>query len=160
MSLENKQPIAYIVPIGAGLDSFVYREIEALNSIGQKIILFATKYIKGDIYSPKDEWLCYSLSGKQLLVQFPWIFLRILLNPVLILEAIRTKSLIDLVFATKYSLIMKRKGVKQIHCHFGDHKLFIGYYCKKLTGLPLSVTIHYHELHVNPNEEIVKKAIK
>ena len=159
MSSNNNQPIAYIVPIGAGLDSFVYREVEAITGIGQKIILFATKYIKGDVYSPKEEWPCYSLSATQLLFQFPWLFYRMLLRPKLIIEALRTKSIIDLIFATKYAPIMRRNNAKQIHCHFGDHKLFIGYFCKKLTGLPLSVTIHSHELHVNPNEKMFKIAI-
>lgn len=160
MTSKVEHPIAYIVAIGAGLESFVYREVESITGIGQKIILFATKYVKGDVYSPKDEWPCYSISPIQLLFQFPWLACLMLLKPALLFEALRTNSLIDLIFAVKYALLMRKNKVKQIHCHFGDHKLFIGYYCKKLTGLPLSVTIHSHELHVNPNEEMFKIAIK
>lgn len=55
---------------------------------------------------------------------------------------------------------MQNLGARQIHCHFGDHKLFIGYYCKKLTGLPLSVTIHAHEFYTNPNVRLFRKSIK
>lgn len=160
MVSKQEKPIAYIVAIGAGLESFVYREVDAITNMGQEIILFATKYVKGDVYSPKDNWKCYYLSLFSLLFQLPWLLFKSLLKPALLIEAIKTKSLIDLIFALKYSLIMRKQGVKQIHCHFGDHKLFIGYYCKKLTGLPLSVTIHSHELHVNPNEEMFKISIK
>ncbi|HEY9202196.1 MAG TPA: glycosyltransferase family 4 protein [Gammaproteobacteria bacterium] len=160
MVTKQKKPIAYIVAIGAGLESFVYREVDAITNMGQEIILFATKYVKGDVYSPKDKWQCFYLSLFSLIFQLPWLLLQSLLKPALLVEAIKTNSLIDLIFALKYSPIMKKQGVKQIHCHFGDHKLFIGYYCKKLTGLPLSVTIHSHELHVNPNEEMFKIAIK
>lgn len=158
---KNKScPIAYIVAIGSGLESFVYREVDAITNMGQEIILFATKYAKGDVYSPKDDWRCYYMSLVALIVQLPWLLLLSLLKPALLFSAIRTHSVVDLVFALKYAPIMKRHGVKQIHCHFGDHKLFIGYYCKKITGLPLSVTIHSHELHVNPNEKMFKIGIK
>ena len=80
-------------------------------------------------------------------------------RPSLLLEAIADRGLTDLVIATKFAPIMKRNGIKQIHCHFGDHKFFIGYYCKKLTGLPLSVTIHAHEFYTNPNEVLFKKSL-
>lgn len=152
-------PIAYIVAIGAGLESFVYREVDAITSMGQEIILFATKYVKGDIYSPKDDWQCHYMSIVALVLQLPWLICLSILKPVLLVEAIKTNSVVDLLFALKYAPIMKKHKVKQIHCHFGDHKLFIGYYCKKLTGLPLSVTIHSHELHVNPNEKMFEIAI-
>ena len=151
--------IAYIVSMINGLESFIYREVDELYSKGFPITLFATKFKKGDIYSPKENWPYYTFSIPKLIIGMPWVFLKMLFNPRLLGHAITNKAVVDLVFAIKFSPIMKRIGVKQIHCHFGDHKLFIGYYCKKLTGLPLSVTIHSHELHVNPNEQMFKVAI-
>ena len=157
-SVERK-PIAYIVSMGAGLEAFIYREVEALYASGASVIFFATKFKAGDVFSPKKEWRCYSLPLTKLVIELPIIGLRMLARPRLLLDALRNGGLIDLVFATKFAPIMLREGVGQIHCHFGDHKFFIGYYCKRITGLPLSVTIHAHEFYTNPNPALFRKAL-
>lgn len=151
--------IAYIVSMGEGLEAFIYREVEALYENGYLITLFATKYKSGDVYSPKSNWPYYALPFKKLLLVAPLLALKMCFRPRLLLEAWRDGGIVDLVFATRYAPIMKRDGIKQIHCHFGDHKFFIGYYCKRLTGLPLSVTIHAHEFYTNPNELLFKKSL-
>lgn len=156
----NKATIAYIVPMGAGLETFVYREIDALVSKGRSLFLFATKYRKGDVFGPKKQWSFRTLTPIELLIRSPFIAIRALLHPLLLVEAIREHSLIDLVFALDYAPVMKRLNMAQIHCHHGDHKLFVGYFCKKLTGLPLSVTIHAAEFYTNPNPELFRKAIR
>lgn len=152
--------VGYVVPVGAGLDTFVYREIDALVAQGFEISLFATKYKKGDVYEPKKEWRLYTLTPAQMLMRAPQILFRMLLHPLLAIEAVRDNGLIDLIFALDFAPEMKRRGLRQIHCHHGDHKLFIGYYCKRLINLPLSVTIHAHEFYTNPNPELFKKSIK
>ena len=151
--------IAYIVSMRAGLEAFIYREIDALYDKGYRISLFATKYAAGDIYSPKKEWPYYTLTIKEMLLGLPFLLMKMCVRPGLLLEAIRDGGLVDLVFATKFSSIMKSEGIRQIHCHFGDRKFFIGYYCKRITGLPLSVTIHAHEFYTNPNEHLFKKSL-
>ncbi|NOX08338.1 MAG: glycosyltransferase family 4 protein [Gammaproteobacteria bacterium] len=156
---RKKPSIAYIVSMRAGLEAFIYREVDALYDKGYSITLFATKYVPGDIYSPRDNWPYYAISIKRLVVELPWLLLKMCMRPGLLIEAIRDGGLVDLVFATKFAPVMKRDGIKQIHCHFGDHKFFIGYYCKRLTGLPLSVTIHAHEFYTNPNELLFKKSL-
>ena len=156
---KNSGTIAYVVSMINGLESFIYREVDELTSKGLPITLFSTKFKKGDIYAPKKEWPFYTYPVSSLFVGLPWVFLKMCFNPGLFIHAIKNNAVIDLVFAMKFYPIMKRIGARQIHCHFGDHKLFIGYYCKELTGLPLSVTIHSHELHVNPNEKMFKTAI-
>ena len=159
MTSDIKRPIAYIVPMGAGLDAFVYREIEALNEMGSEVILFATKYKKGDVLGPKSEWIFRTLTPLQLLLRMPFILLKLIFNLKIFIEAIKDNALIDFIFALDYSTAMRRHNVKQIHCHHGDHKLFIGYYCKLLTGLPLSVTIHAAEFYTNPNPKLFSKII-
>ncbi len=162
MPKSNNQSsvVAYVVPIGKGLDSFVYREIEQLTDMGLKIVLFSTRYKKHDVFSPRAEWPCFVLSPALLLILSPLIMVKALLRPHLLFHAIRYKSLLELAFALHYAPRMLREKVRQIHCHFGDRKLFVGYYCKRITGLPLSVTIHSHELHVNPNEKLFRKALQ
>ena len=161
MAEFNKaSPIAYVVSMRAGLEAFIYREVDALYEKGYSITLFATKYQEGDVYSPKKNWPHFSVAKLSLALQLPWLLLKMFMKPGLLIEAIKDKGLVDLIFATKFAPIMKRNGVRQIHCHFGDHKFFIGYYCKRLTGLPLSVTIHAHEFYTNPNEFLFKKSLR
>jgi len=147
------------VSAGNGLESFVYREIDYLIKKGVDVSVFATKYKKGDMYSPKDAWPTFYMSKMKVVIFFPYILIVMLKQYSLLFEAIKTNSIVDLVFAIYFSFYMKRERVEKIHCHFGDHKLFVGYYCKALLRLSLSVTIHSHELHVNPNEEMFKIAI-
>jgi len=156
---NGKTPVAYLVSMGAGLEAFIYREIGALYARGYSIILFATKFKAGDVYAPRPDWPYHILPMGQLLLHFPFLLLRMCLRPGLLVEAIRDRGLLDLLFATRFAPIMVKEGVRQIHCHFGDHKLFIGYYCKRLTGLPLSVTIHAHEFYTNPNPRLFRKAV-
>lgn len=162
MTERGRRPgaVGYIVPMGKGLDSFVYREVEQLTEMGLKIVLFSTRYKKNDIFSPKAEWPCFVLSPLLLIMLAPLIVLKALIRPQLLLHAIRYKSLIEFAFALHYAPRMSKENLAQIHCHFGDRKLFVGYYCKRITGLPLSVTIHSHELHVNPNEKLFRVALQ
>ena len=158
-TVNNRKPIAYIVSMGAGLEAFIYREVESLCSSGKRIVLFATKFKKNDVFSPRPEWPCEYVSLRRLLLEMPVLLLKMLWRPSLLREAIADGGLVDLVFATKFAPVMQRMGVGQIHCHFGDHKFFIGYYCKRITGLPLSVTIHAHEFYTNPNPVLFRKAL-
>lgn len=156
----NEFKIAYIVPMGSGLDTFVYREVNELYKRGRKIILYATKYKKNDVFSPKKEWPYRTLTIKQLVLRSPALILKLLLHPRLLVDALANKAFVDLVFALDFSPSIKKNSAELIHCHHGDHKLFIGYYCKLLTGLPLSVTIHAAEFYTNPNPSMFKKVIK
>lgn len=152
-----KNKIAYIVSAGNGLESFVYREIDYIVDSGIDIHIFATKLKKGDSYSPKSNWPTNSLPLiKLLFLVLPILVYSMFFHWKLFTHSLKNKSTIDLIFAIYFSSKMKKSGIKQIHCHFGDHKLFIGYYCKRILSIPLSVTIHSHELHVNPNEKMFK----
>jgi len=150
--------IAYILSMKFGIQSFTYREIKELIMNGLKITLFPTKFYTGpympnliDIYVYKP---IFTILKQPLFFIFrPYIYIKLLV------EAIKSKSLIDFLVAMDFSHQMRKKKIKKIHCEFGDHKLFIGYYCKKLLNLPLSVTIHAHELYTNPNWEMFQVSI-
>lgn len=146
--------------MASGLEAFIYREVEELAIRGVAIALFATQFKKNDIFSPKATWPHFYLQKWELVIRLPLLALKAVIRPALLLEAIHDRGLIDLLFALHFVPIMQKLGVRQIHCHFGDHKLFIGYYCKCLTGLPLSVTIHAHEFYTNPNLRLFRKSIK
>lgn len=148
--------LAYIISAGRGLESFVYREIEGLNKLGWEVVLFATKYVAGDTYSPKACWTCYK----------PNLFLAVIraignsFKFGLIFEAIKYKSLTELILAFQYAPEVNKHGITHLHAHFGDRKLFVAYFVSKLTNTSLSVTIHSHELHNNPNASFFRHVIK
>lgn len=151
--------IAYLVSMTAGLEAFIYRELESLDGSGLKFVLFATKFKKNDVFSPKPHWRYIKLPAWEIICTAPLLLGRLLLHPRLALEALKDGGLIDLVFAMKFSRNMRKLDIRQIHCHFGDHKLFIGYYCSRILNLPLSVTIHAHEFYTNPNSTLFKRAL-
>jgi glycosyltransferase involved in cell wall biosynthesis len=144
-----------------GMEPFIHREVDELYKKGLKIILFATKFKEGDIYSPKKEWEFYRYKAAKVLLVCPLLFLRApLKNLMLLIEATKFSCVPELAIALYYSFIMRQQGVEKIHCHFGDKKLFVGYFRKKILNMPLSVTIHAHELFTNPNPRFFKVAIK
>ena len=145
---------AYIVSFGKGLESFIYREIEEMIKRGVDVTLFVTKYKPNDIFSPKKEWKVEVISYLKIIASlFIYLFRRPIKTIYLLKSAIQSKTIIELLIAFDYSLRMKKKAVNHIHCHFGDRKYFIGFYCKELLDLPLSLTVHAHELYANPNHE-------
>ena len=164
MKMKNHKSelnVAYIISMmRPGLESFNFREIDELVKSGLNIILFTTKYSKG-VYMPKPNWDYYVYNPllviiKQLvyLIKSPRKYLN------LFLFAVKTRSLLDFVIGFDFANQMKKREVNRIHCHFGDHKLFIGYYCKRILNIPLTVTIHAHELTNNPNWIMFKKSLE
>lgn len=143
-----------------GLAGFNYREIMEMRRLGVDIFLFITKYKNGPYMPPNDIPVHSARSVKTMLSQ-PKLFL---LTPFsylkLLNEAVRTKTLVDFFIAQDWAEKINRYGATWIHCHWGDHKLYIGYYCHKLTNIPLSVTVHGYDLYANPNWKMFERSIK
>jgi glycosyltransferase involved in cell wall biosynthesis len=72
-------------------------------------------------------------------------------------EAIRRRAVADFLLAAYFAPWMKRVDV--IYATFGDRKLYVGYFSKRLLGKPLAVTIHAYELYRNPNPELFPVAL-
>ena len=151
---------AYIVSTGKGLESFIYREVEEMIKKGINITLYVTKYNANDIFSPKKEWKVEIINYFSVISSFIiYLFLTPLKTFKLLNKSIKSKTIIELLIAFDYSLKMKKENINHIHCHFGDRKYFIGIYCKELLSLPLSLTVHAHELYANPNENFFKESV-
>ena len=151
---------AYIVSIGKGLESFIYREVEEMIKRDINVTLFATKYNPNDIFSPKKEWKVEVISYFKIIMSLLiYLFKRPVKTISLLKSAIQSKTIIELLIAFDYSLRMKKETITHIHCHFGDRKYFIGFYCKELLALPLSLTIHAHELYANPNDKFFRYSV-
>jgi glycosyltransferase involved in cell wall biosynthesis len=153
--------IAYIISMVNGMEPFIHREIKELQKKGLDIVLFITKYRKDPIFGPEKEWEYYYVRWNRILFYFFLSLIRYFIKlPHLFKIAFQKSALVDFGVALYFSPIMDKIKVEKIHCHFGDHKLFIGYFCSKILNLPLSVTIHAHELYANPNPKMFEFAIK
>lgn len=151
--------IAYIVSMATGLHSFVFREIRELVSHGVQVQIFPTKVGAGP-YLPAKEWPTHQLTLRALvhahlwlLVAWPRRYLEVLM------EAARFRALVDFAISAPFARSVMSLRLNLIHCHFGDHKLSIGYLCGRLSQRPVTVTIHAYELYRNPNPKFFRHVL-
>src|SRR5262245_33459936 len=149
--------LGVILSMRNGLEHFVYREVSELARQGVTISLFPCKHRRG-LYNPRAEWNFYPWRIWQLLLCQPLRFMAMPMRYIAVLwEAIRHRAIVDFLFATYFVPYMKEVDV--LYATFGDRKLFVGYFAKRLLGKPLSVTIHSSEMYFNPNVELFKVAL-
>jgi hypothetical protein len=157
---SRKLGVAYIVSMKQSMDAWTYREVENLLKTDMHITLFPTKYGSGP-YEPKEDWDCYRYNPWLVLMRQPiYLIRRPLAYMSMLFEAFQTRTLVNFLLAADFAHQMVKRKVDVVHCVFGDHKLFIGYYVKKFLGIPLSVALYGHDLTVNPNWSMFKKAVK
>jgi len=151
--------VAYIVPMGDGLHSFVYREIRELLSMGVNVHLFPTKTGPGP-YEPSASWPVHSArplavvaANVRRLVRCPKRYTKALT------EAVVAGALVDFALGALVADLVERHDVHLVHCHFGDHKFFIGHFVGQFTHRPVTVTIHAYELYNNPNPKMFRYAL-
>ncbi|MFQ5910020.1 MAG: glycosyltransferase family 4 protein, partial [Thermoplasmata archaeon] len=126
---------------------------------GLPFLLYPTKVGKGP-YVPHSQWKIHRFGPGTLAIGFakslfrrPRSLLRALA------EAARFRAWVDVALALDFSNHMEEEGITRIHCHFGDHKLFIGYFSGQMLDVPVSVTIHAYELYNNPNPRLFKHVL-
>jgi colanic acid/amylovoran biosynthesis glycosyltransferase len=138
--------VAYIATARHGMEAFVYTEVEALFELGADIAIYASKVGPGP-YMPKPEWRFRSFRVAELPLSQPRALLRYgRLYADCAREAATLGTVEDFLVGAHYALLMEKDGITHIHCHMGDRKLFVGYYAHRLTGIPLTVTVHAHEM--------------
>jgi colanic acid/amylovoran biosynthesis glycosyltransferase len=152
--------VAYILGAKRGIPAWNYREIDVLSRHGVQVWIYALKWRDGP-YVPKPEWHFTPPSWAQAVCRQPLVFARWPGRYLQLLgRALRTRTLPEFLFAGDFALGMRRAGIQHIHCHFGDRKLFAGYYCSLLLDLPLTVTVHAYEILANPNPEMFRLAAR
>jgi colanic acid/amylovoran biosynthesis glycosyltransferase len=140
--------IAYITSGKIGIHRFTYNELIELKKNGIDFLLCLTQ-LKFGPWMPCSNWDVSVASRRKALISFVR-FMLFNFNHCFSLfkEAIDKKILSYFFIAlSTYSDIKKDGQIKALHCQMGDKKLYIGYFLKKLLGLPLSVTVHAHELY-------------
>lgn len=150
--------IALITSMKYGLPQFVFRDVKALSEKGHTVKLFTIRNKRG-LYQPLPGWDVIGVPWLQLFFWQVWFAVH---QPALYWEllriALRTRTLLDLAIAVPFA--QRMQGIDVIYAYFGDHKLFIGYYCKRMTGIPLTVTIRAYELHCNPSPQMFTESLK
>jgi colanic acid/amylovoran biosynthesis glycosyltransferase len=153
--------VAYIISmVKGGVPGFTYREIEVLTSNGYQVALFPLTYKPGP-HMPKADWpvfrsACFGIGLAQLfaLITHPARYMGLLAL------AMQKGVLREFVLAMFFVRGMASWGAEHIHCHFGDSKLYTGYFCSRWLGLPMTVTLHAYEIHRNPNPAMFKLAVE
>lgn len=149
----------FISMVKGGVPGFTYREIEVLAKNGYEIALCPLTYRPGP-YMPKPEWPVFMPSVPRAVFSQ---LVRIASNPAkyisLLKTAVSTGTIKEFILGLYFAGAVRRWGAEHIHCHFGDSKLYTGYYCSEWTGLPLTVTLHAYEIHKNPNPSMFKIAL-
>lgn len=160
LNVRGKQmKIAYLISMRKGMTRFIYREIDLLEKRGSNIHIFPVPKGEG-LYMPKSDWSMYKYRIPKVLLRN---FFHLLRYPkeylLLLVEAVRSNSIADLILAVDFVHQMQKIGISRIHCHFADHKLFVGYYCKRILHLPLSVIMYAYDIYTNPNWSMAFKAL-
>jgi colanic acid/amylovoran biosynthesis glycosyltransferase len=149
--------LGVIASMKRGLEHFIFRELSVFSDQGMIISLFPTKFQPG-LYNVKKEWTLHRWHPAIVILKQPYLFIKAPLRYLRLLsEAVKTHSLVDFMIAGYFERLMT--DVDIIYSTFGDHKLYIGYYCKKILQIPLVVTIHAYELYRNPNPRLFVKAL-
>lgn len=150
--------VAAIANMRAGLERFVFRELQYFSAAGFSIQLFPTHFGPG-LYHPEPDWRVTRWSVPRVLLrQFGWILQRPKLYWRTFKEAWHYKSLVEFLLAWYFARSMQDADV--IYATFGDRKLFIGHFCKIILQKPLVVTVHAYELYSNPNPALFVRALQ
>ncbi len=156
-----KNKVAYIVSMVNGLEPFIHREIDELRKQNIEIELFITKHTKDPIYGPENSgWRYNTINFSNCIKAVIPVLSTSVISPKIFIKALIHRALLEYFFAAYFSSIIKKRKIKHIHCHFGDSKLFIGYFCRLILGIDLSTTIHSHEIHANKNKDLFIAALK
>lgn len=160
MSIADKSTVAYIVSMPNGLDRWTFEEIDELVGNGIEVTVFTLKHNPGP-YMPKLRWRLYQASRYRILLRQPlWIVRFPLRYFSLLYQAIRSRSVVDFLIAHEFAHEMSHRNIRLIHCVFGDHKLFVGYYCKQIMGIPLTAALYGYDLQDNPNWRMFSRTIQ
>jgi colanic acid/amylovoran biosynthesis glycosyltransferase len=157
--LNAKLKVAYIMSmVGSGMTAWNFREIDILTNHGVQLFGYPTKWSDGP-YMPKAHWPFRRPSMLRSLLAQPKAMLRFPRRYFTELGvALKMKTLPEFLMGADYACEMETNGIQHIHCHFGDRKLFLGYFASRFTGLPLTVTVHAYEILMNPNPAMFRMA--
>lgn len=138
--------VAYITSGVNGIHRFTYNELTLLKDNNIDFNLCLTQLNKGPCM-PKDEWMYITANRFKAIKQFIGLLLK-KKGFIKIFNEARNKKVLPYFFiALSFYSDIKYNNITSLHCQMGDEKLFIGYFLKMIMNIPLSVTVHAHELY-------------
>lgn len=155
----GRRKIAYIVSMKHGLPAFTHREIAELRKLGLDVHCFVMRG-GGGAYMPEPHWpvvrpgwfgAALGLIG--LVLSHPLRLVRIAAG------AAADGGLIHLLIAIAFLRPLAAGGAEVIYCNEGLHALWIGYYCRLFTGLPLVVIVHAEMVDRNLKPVLTRKGV-
>jgi glycosyltransferase involved in cell wall biosynthesis len=143
-----------------GIHSFIYRELDQLERRGVRPLLLAISSGPGP-YLPRPNWTVVAAGVREALRGFASVLRETPMRLIRLCgRSVATGSWIDLAIALSFVRAVGSHGIRAVHCHFGDHKLFVGYYVSRILQIPLTATIHAYELYTNPNPKMFAEALR
>lgn len=157
MDKSNTMHLGVIASLKHGFEHFVHRELSFLEQRGARISVFPTKNAPG-LYGPRESWSMHPWTLPSVVIsQIAMLLVKPKLYFELIREAVRFRALVD--FALGVAFARHMQDIDLVYATFGDRKLFIGYFCKRILNKPLYCTIHAYEIYDNPNPELFVHAL-
>jgi len=149
--------VALVTSMKHGLTQFIFRDVAALIDKGHNVQLFSLLRAPG-LYEPRPDWQVFVASRWRAGLSLAALWLRSPSTALTLTRHARSFGAIkELAIAAQWARRVKHSQI--IFSYFGDHKLFVAYYLKQLTGLPLTVTVRAYELYRNPNPDMFVEAL-
>jgi glycosyltransferase involved in cell wall biosynthesis len=154
-----KTKVAYITSGVNGIHRFTFNELCLLKEKGVDFNLCLTQLKKGPCM-PEADWVSYTASKSKAIKQFASLVFSNRKVLAYFFEAYKKGVYAYFLMAMSLYKDIKNNNISSLHCQMGDDKLYIGYYLKKIMNVPLTVTVHAHELYMRKvyekNDEVVE----
>ena len=154
-----RKRVAYIVSMRHGLPAFTHREIAELRRQGMDVDCFVMRDGTGP-YMPEPDWGVVRFNRWKLVFTLLAFLLR---RPAAFLrhafEAVADRGLLHYLIAVSFVGQLEQRKIDVIYCFEGKHALWIGYYCKLFTNLPLVVIVHAEMVDTRDRVELTRKGV-
>ena len=140
--------VVYITSGKIGIHRFTYNELIELNKNKIDFTLCLTQLNEGS-WMPLENWEVLVATKKKAILSFLQELVSNSIKIIELMQEAKKNGVLPyfLIALSLYSDLKKDKTITSLHCQMGDKKLYIGYFLKRLLDLPLTVTIHAHELY-------------
>ena len=138
--------VAYITSGKIGIPRFTYNELKTLKRQDVDFVLCLTQ-LKSGPCMPEPEWSTIKANRMKAISEFVDVIKPKSRQLNFFLQGYKLGVLPYYFMALSFYRDLKNLNISSIHCQMGDDKLFIGYFLKLLLNIPLSVTVHAHELY-------------
>jgi glycosyltransferase involved in cell wall biosynthesis len=155
-----RKRVAYIVSMRHGLPAFTHREITELRRQDMEVDCFVMRDGSGP-YMPEPDWGVVRVNRWKLVFTLLGVLFR---RPAVLIrhavEAISLGGLVHYLIALQFVGHLEQRKIDVIYCFEGKHALWIGYFCRLFTGLPLTVIVHAEMVDTSDRVELTRRSVE